>query len=253
MPPGAWEDAYSGKTVQGPQLLTRSAVPLTETILYHRRPSLAVTARKQSSGQNAATTDITNDLIIEAFPSTSLPAAEGEMAAGAGAVLTRREVLSGSAATALLEMVEHPAGSDAALAHCASDSPAPEPTEGAGEQQRLITLTARDTAEGNGDEEEGGRRWLVRVHLSPNETLQPKTNTGNDNSKGQERMEIADGMRTLSPLEEGAAQTAPLGGEGARPSSQAGHVVELKIAAVAGAGGERREQQVKLCVGATGR
>jgi hypothetical protein len=250
VPPGAWEDAYSGKTVQGPQLITRSAVPLTETILYHRRPSLAVTARKKASGQNAATTDITNDLIIEAFPSTSLPAAtaQGETVVGAGAVLTRREVLSGSAATALLEMVEHPAGSDAALAHCASDSPA---TEGAGEQPRLITLTVCDTAEGNGDEEEEGRRWLVRVHLSPNETLQPTTNADNDR-KGKERMGIADDMLTLSPLEEGAAQTAPLGGEGARPSSQAGHVVELQIPAAVGAGGARREQEFKLCVGATG-
>ena len=133
VPPGQWEDAYSGTIVSGPKLLDRSEVPLSETVLYHRRPSLAVTARR--IGRNAATTEL-RDLVIEAYPSSSLTRG-AVVGTTAPVITTARELLSDGRSSSLdphgwsdelLTMSEHASGSELALLHC-------------GGEQRLLSLS----------------------------------------------------------------------------------------------------------------
>ena len=202
IPPGEWEDAYSGATVTGPKVLSRAAVPLEQTVLYHRRPSIAVTARRK--GRNAATTDV-DDLVVEAFPSSG----------ASGTQRTTRELWSSDGRVgATVELEEHAAGSAAAAAHC----------EGRDVDQaasmRLLTLRVTGDVSGS-------KTWTARLHLPPNQRLA--------------NVDTSAILAVVPPLEAGAAQAAPLGGQGARPSAQAGAVVEAALS-----GGE--QQALRLCV-----
>ena len=207
IPPGEWEDAYSGATVTGPKIMSRTAVPLAETVLYHKRPALAVTAWK--IGRNAATTDV-SDLVIEGFPSSA-------QAFGAESVTTTRELLAAGSGGAVLTMTEHAPGSDLAVSHCGG---------GSASLQRLLTVVINESADAS-----ASRQWLLRVHLSAREQF---IRIAEDSD------ESATLAQKLAPLGPGEPQVAPVGGEGARPSSKAGEVVELTVAA---------QRVVQLCVG----
>jgi hypothetical protein len=70
-PSTSWEDAFTGEVVSGAATtgttLLRKEVPLAQTILYHKRPSMIVTARRPA--RNAARTDLSS-LVLEVFASS---------------------------------------------------------------------------------------------------------------------------------------------------------------------------------------
>lgn len=257
VPPGHWEDAFSGEIVQGPQVLTRSSVPLTETIVYHRRPSVAVTAQKKFPGQNAATTDFST-LVVEAFASPGV--VSGSVA------VTRREVLLPEEAPGGLQtnyiavdMIEHSAESATSLARCANASQA------RATQQRLMTVTIRDSGPRNQVKLEespaappaavvgDARRWLLRVHLSPGQKPEDVRLLNTNAQMADRALANATHMMALAPLTVGAPQPAPMGGEGMPPSWKAGFVLETWMTPSVG---ETRDQtggsswhQIDLCIG----
>lgn len=179
-------------------------------------------------GRNAATTAL-DDLIIEAYPSSPTGAATAE-ADDANTVVTRRELLGADGGhDVVLEMVEHAPGSEAALSHCGGGV-------GSAIQHRLVTLTINESAEAA-----AARRWLLRVHLSATESFDHTAGAGSSDGVGAAALQ-----QRLAPLEAGAAQVAPVGGEGARPPAEAGEVVELAVGTAAEQPGRRRV--VRLCV-----
>eukprot|EP01052_Picozoa_sp_SAG31_P006119 SAG31_NODE_278_length_18608_cov_10.304284_11_plen_452_part_00 len=199
IPPGDWQDAYSGTIVTGPKVISRVAVPLEQTVLYHKRPSLAVTAHKKTAGQNAATTDLT-DLIVEAYPSFRVARSS------TGVVVSKRHLIDASAQHAMLKMTEHEPNSEPAITYCGGFS-------------RLIAVDIS-----GGKAMEFHKKWLLRIHLSAGEQL--------DRVVQQPGVAL---RHILPPIEENASQTAPVGGAGVRPSTRAGDVLELSMTGV-GAG-----------------
>jgi hypothetical protein len=63
VPPGSWEDAWSGKIITGPQRITVTA-PVEQIPMYYRRGSLLITA---APAPTTAEQDWSH-LFIEAFP-----------------------------------------------------------------------------------------------------------------------------------------------------------------------------------------
>eukprot|EP01051_Picozoa_sp_SAG22_P014903 SAG22_NODE_1873_length_3393_cov_2.088342_1_plen_297_part_00 len=206
----SWEDAFSGEVVSGGasgKTVQRSEVPLAHTVLYHRRPSLAVTARYPA--RNAATTDL-SALVIEAF--TSGGDAATTLATTTTTTTTTRELHLPSSgadneAPIHLELTEHAAAVSAAV-----DDEGSGCTRAGG--RRLSVRIVDPAAQLHRDQR---RSWLVRVHLGRGERLLSPVTTATITT-------------VIDPSSNSAIEqySSPFGGEGKAPPPLAGAVVEME-------------------------
>ena len=239
-PATSWEDAFTGEVVSGAATtgttVLRSEVPLAHTILYHKRPSLAVTARH--AARNAATTD-QSALVIEAYTSAHHG---GDATEEEGITLTSRDLfVSPNEPPLRIELTEHSTDSVAAQAACGGHDSS---------RHRLISVhvPASALSETNGGAQ-GDRSWLVRLHLGRGESLLSHTAAtaaalNRQYTHNTAAAETAATMVEIPALALGSkAYATPFGGEGRGPPAGSGPVVEVEMG-----GGAMAMGVIEVCV-----
>jgi hypothetical protein len=215
-------------------------VPLAHTILYHRRPSLLVTARHRA--RNAATTNL-SALVVEAYTSSSSSSRRSQLHRR-GSVTTSRELYvagpeNGAAPLRLqLTLTEHPATSATAQVVCGGGSGG---TALPSADRRLLSVHVQ-TLDGDPSrlreihrERVAGRRrsWLVRLHLRRGESLDraATANIGGPTTVPTQHASSAIEVvaRAQDDSEAPAVYATPFGGEGQPPPPRSGPVVEVEL------------------------
>jgi hypothetical protein len=250
IPPGRWQDVWSGATVVGPKVVL-AVQPWERQPMWHRaegglvvltdRPGLRIEEGDWSS------------LTLELFPS----AAGAAVADDAGLSTTERTVYAMSrqhgqqrekARTHIIMHVHPSIGSngssgksnrggddgnddDAVQRHGASSSPGASPLRRA----ELAITEASDSA---------ARAWIVRMNLQPGEVVATATIDGaavdaeqlarSHLTPDDPRLEAHDGGRPEPGEAEAVRQwDFPFGGSGSRPAAGAGPVLELALPSAA--------------------
>ena len=196
LPPGSWQDAWSGAVVTGPK--TMSVTQACERIpLWHRKGGLTVLA---STAALRVDEQDWSELTLEAFPHVAM-AAEDEM-------VTRRFVVrketesSGSNGRTMIEMM----------------------TMMVSNSSKLVRFTISAAADGV-----TARAWVLRVHLEPGTRVNHAVVDGGVLGEAAPFWHLA----PIPPPS--AADYAPFGGKGARPAPLAGHIAELHLPTAAAA------------------
>ena len=226
LPPGTWTDAWTGQqtTVHSCGTSLNVTVPYERIPLWHRAGGLIVTAGSEP-GLRAAEQDW-RTLTLEVFPH----AANGDRTTAVRSststqesVVTRRAVVERGVDGARTEL-EMRTFDD------------------------RVQLKIGATADGGPAE----RGWIVRLHLRPSQCvigtrlvrLQHETSE-NNTAAASATLEVVH----LAPLaaDHPAVETfMPFGGAGSRPSPDAGHVAELRLAPAAHA--RSLDMSVSTCV-----
>ena len=188
VPPGEWSDAWSGKVLTGPITVLRSAVPVNQSLVFHRHGGVVVTARASSFSRGGYENVIIEDinqidfrdgLVLHARPlhnreskRSSNSNAGNDRAAAAPRKITWRD-----ATTRAPRVHSTHFALDSFAEDCVSSSSSSSSSSSHYQQHRCIRLTVE--AEQRAEEAAGGgaaasgfaRRWLARVYLAPGERV----------------------------------------------------------------------------------
>lgn len=203
IPPGDWQDGWTGKMVTGPKTIQFEATESEGVFnipMWHKPGSVVVTVedgRQRIDDQDWA------ELTIEAFPSAK-PASE------------RREIA---------EQEHSPAAAGAAF----------KSSDGTGSNTMLITAVELET-DGTGAVQISvspnavgvERAWVVRVHLLPNHRLELQTSDADANNG--DVAAAAASLKHIQPRRcDADGADFPFAGAGHAPPCLAGAIAEFRL------------------------
>ncbi len=199
LPPGEWEDAWTGRILRGPARIEVEA-PVRLTPIFVRRGGIVLGIPQVfHTGQRPWTR-----VIVDAYPARSDAAVERVLYEDDGET---QDYLRGLFLKTRVTMRRDP--------------------------ENVVTLTLHP-ATGSFPGRPRERSWVIRVHLEPGERpgavrLNGESIQPDDGARAAPRYRI---LPPATPPGEGGRLPMPFGGEGAPPPPEAGSIVEIRLPAV---------------------
>lgn len=207
IPPGSYQDAWTGATIIGPKLVV-STQPLERIPLWHRKGGLLITAPSAQTVDEQDWSELTMELFPHAFGESDACRYRGELL-HAGRAVKASDCRQGY--SQIRRVIREG-----------------EPGEG-------TTVFFQESIDGRlsieilPSERTPPRAWLVRINLAPDHSVVHASVVIDSDTVS------SDAVTVLAPLAlDRSAEFFPLRGRGAAPASNSGNVVELQLASVVG-------------------
>ena len=204
LPPGSYQDAWTGATVEGPQLVVATQ-PLGRIPLWHKKGGVLVTAPSALTIEEQDWSELT----LELFPHALAERASDRSVAGPPRAEEALDATQRRAQQQVRRVVREGEPGEGTTVFS---------QEGTGGQLSIEIVPSENTP---------ARAWLFRLNLAPGHTLSSAVVDGAAVS--------ADAFAVLAPIPaDRAADFFPLLGRGSAAAPEAGDVVELRLASAVG-------------------